>query len=325
MTMPDLLVLNRADVEHVLDMASCIEAIEEGLRARARGAQVSFPRQKNAAGCGGALLGVMSAVAEAPSPLWAVKVVHLAAGNRARGLESHQGVVVLSERETGRPVAMLDATSITGLRTAALSAVATRILAPRDPRRIAILGTGQQARCHASAMREVFPDAEIVIWGRSQEAASGLARHIGADHAPTIREAVGRAQVVCTVTASPEPILRWEWLVPGCHVNAVGATAPTARELPGDLVAAAEVFVDDRSQVEAECGEILLAMAEGLIGRDHIRADLADVLVGTAPGRSAEAGLTIFKSVGCAGDDLAAASRAFVAARAQGIGSPCPW
>lgn len=318
-----MLILTRADVERVLDMPACIAAVREGLMALDDGAITPFPRHQLRASPGAALMGLMPAAAAAPDPLWALKAVWVAPGNRARGLDSHQGFVVLADGETGVPQALVEASAITALRTAAASAVATQALARPDVRRIAILGGGTQARSHAAAMRALHPQADLVLWSRS--GADALARQTGAAPAGSVQAAVAGADVVCTVTASPDPILDLAWLAPGTHVNAVGASRPDARELDSDLVAAAEFFVDSRAQAEVECGEYLIPLREGRIGPDHIRAELGTVLRGRHPGRSSPAALTVFKSLGIAAEDIAAARAAVERARALGLGRTVDW
>jgi ornithine cyclodeaminase len=275
------------------------------------------------AGPGDALMGLMPVAAGGDAPLWALKAVLVARENPARGLDSHQGVVLLCDGQTGRPQALVDATAITALRTAAASAVATQALARPDVRRVAILGGGTQARSHVAAMRMACPGARIVLWSRA--GAGALAAALGVEPAATARAALAGADVVCTVTASDRPILDPLWLAEGAHVNAVGASRPDARELGSDLIAAAELFVDSRAQAELECGEYLIPLREGRIGPGHVRAELGAVLRGRHPGRSGPGALTVFKSLGIAAEDLAAAQAAVARARSLGLGTVIDW
>jgi ornithine cyclodeaminase/alanine dehydrogenase-like protein (mu-crystallin family) len=320
-----VLILDRAAVEASLTMAACIEAVDEALRALALGKVEPFPRVQLRPAAGGPLMGLMPVRAGGPRPYWCTKVVAVASGNRARGLDAHQGAILLLDGETGVPAALVDATAITAIRTAAASAVASRALAVPDGRRIAILGTGRQARSHVEAMRTILPDAQIVIWGRDRGAVATLAEASGAEPAEDPRAAVAGADIVCTVTASRTPILERAWLKPGCHVNAVGASAPDAREVGTDLVADCEFFVDSRAQALVECGEVLIPLAEGAIGTETIRAEIGEVLAGLRPGRSGSTAITVFKSLGIAAEDLAASLAAIDAACANGTARTVAW
>lgn len=319
-----MLILNRAAVEAALTMEACIAAVEAAMRGLALGEAQPFARTQIRS-ADGTRMGLMPARAEEPRALWAVKAVVHAPGNPARGLDAHQGAVLVQDGETGVPVALLDAGAITATRTAAASAVATRALAAPGARRVAILGTGAQARGHVAAMRAVLPDAEIVLWGRRPAAAAALADELRVAVAESPRAAVRDADVVCTATASPTPILARDWLKPGCHVNAVGASAPDARELGTDVIAACALFVDSRAQALVECGEILIPLAEGAVGPEVIRADLGEVLAGRHPGRPGVSALTVYKSLGLAAQDLAASLAALDGAVARGLGCRIDW
>ena len=202
----------------------------------------------------------------------------------------------------------MNATPITAIRTAAVSGIATRALAREDARELAIVGAGHQAHAHVAAMLEARPFERIRIASRSFESAERLAAEWPlATAVETAEEAVRGADVVCTVTSSTEPVVLGEWLEPGAHVNAVGACFPHTRELDGTAVARATLFVDRRESAENEAGDYLLALQEGAIGDGHIRAELGEVLAGTAPGRISPAEITVFESLGLAVEDLAAA------------------
>lgn len=320
-----MLILDGMDVRAALTMEEGIGAVREALRAFARGECEQFPRFQLKPAADGPLMGLMPAFQESDAPIWCLKDVLVASGNRARGLDSHQGVILLHDGTTGEPLAVVDATAITAVRTAATSAVATLALAPPDVRRVTILGSGTQARAHIDAMRLAVPQAEIVLWARSPGQAGQLAEATECRLAPTIEDAVVDADIICTVTGAREPLLRRDWLKAGCHINAVGASSPQARELGTDIVASAEVFVDSRAQTMVECGELLLPMREGAIGEDHIRGEIGEVLVGARPGRSSADALTVFKSLGMAVEDLAAAVCALRNAKAMGIGQQIRW
>jgi len=268
------------------------------------------------------LMGFMPAFRGGPGPLFSLKEIVIAPANSTRGLDPHQGAVLLHDGETGTLRAILNASAITEIRTAAVSAVATRLLARPGARRVAILGAGVQGRSHVHAMRAVLDDPEIVIWSRTPARAARLAEETGSATAATVAEVLAAAEIVCTTTASRDPIVRREWLSPGAHVNAVGSSIRTARELDSATVAAASLFVDRRESTVNESGDYLFALAEGAIaGPEHIRAELGELLTGARPGRTSPGELTLFKSLGLAVEDLAAAELCVERARELGVGT----
>jgi ornithine cyclodeaminase/alanine dehydrogenase-like protein (mu-crystallin family) len=317
-----VLVLSEQDVRELLDMESCVEAMAEVLAALARGELFhplrSVVRPPNASG----FMGLMPAHRTGSAPVYALKEIVVTPTNpRQRGLDAHQGAVLLHDGETGQLVAVLNASAVTEIRTAAVSAVATRALARKDAERVAILGAGVQARSHAEAMRVVLDDPELRIWARSPEAAEVLAAEVGAVVSPSVDSALFGAEVVCTTTAASEPVVELRWLARGAHVNAVGSSVPSSRELDTATVAASSFFVDRRESAVNEAGELLLAQSEGAVGDDHIQAELGEVLAGMHLGRVDEGELTVFKSVGIAVEDLAAADLVVRRARERGVGA----
>jgi ornithine cyclodeaminase/alanine dehydrogenase-like protein (mu-crystallin family) len=316
-----LLVLSDHDVRRLLDMESCIEAMEEVLSALARG-ELFQPlrfvgRPPHAAG----FIGLMPAHRGGEAPAYALKEIVVTPDNPTRGLDAHQGGVLLHDGRTGQLVAILNASPVTEIRTAAVSAVATRALARSDAERVAILGAGVQARAHVRAMRAVLDDPEIRIWARNLDAAERLAAEVEAVVAPSPDAALFGAEVVCTTTSAREPIVEHRWFASGAHVNAVGSSIPSARELDTETVAASSLFVDRRESTLNEAGDYLVPVAEGAIDPDHIKAELGEVLVGSHPGREREDELTVFKSLGLAVEDLATAELVVRRAREQGVGS----
>jgi ornithine cyclodeaminase/alanine dehydrogenase-like protein (mu-crystallin family) len=281
-----MLILSRHDVEAVLDVRTCMAAMEAALGGLSRGIWRQPPRAQVRIDGTGILTGLMLAFRDEGERVLALKDILLVPDNRARGLQTHQGAVLLHDGESGCLLALVDATAVTAIRTAAVSAVATRVLARPDATKVAILGTGVQARRHVEAMRTILPAAEIVVWGRAPDRAAALCEQMGTRACSSVEEAVAGAGVICTVTASPVPLLGLATVVPDCHVNAIGASSPDTREIAADLVAKAALFVDSRTQADAECGEYLLAIRDGAIGPNHIRAELGDVLLGRAPGRA---------------------------------------
>ena len=298
-----LLVLKEREVRALLPMAECIEAMDGVLRSLARGELHQPLRLVTRPPEGETLMGFMPAWRGGDGSTWSLKEIVIAPGNPKRGLDAHQGAVLLHDGETGELRALLNASPITEIRTAAVSAVATRALARRDPKVVAILGGGVQGRSHVEAMRSVLPAAEIRTWSRGDGG--------------TPEETLRGADVVCTCTSAREPILRREWLAPGTHVNAVGSSVPSSRELDTETMAAASLFVDRRESTLNESGDLLLA---GL-GEEHIRAELGEGLIGGHPGRADDDELTVFKSLGLGVEDLAAAELIVRKAREQGVGA----
>jgi ornithine cyclodeaminase len=235
--------------------------------------------------------------------------------------------VLLFEGEHGSLQAILDASAVTAIRTAAVSGVATRALARDDAGDLAILGTGVQAATHLEAMMVARRVRRVRAWSRSPEHARAFAararrRHgIEVEASPSAREAVTGADLVCTVTSSREPVVQAGWIAPGAHVNAVGASVAGARELDSATVAGSRLFVDRRDSARAEAGDFLIPRAEGLVTDDHIRAELGEVLLGRRPGRASPGDVTVFKSLGLAVEDLAAARLVHSRARKTGAGT----
>ena len=270
------------------------------------------------------------ALTEPPLPdkaVFALKAICLIPGNPARGLDAHQGIVTLFDGETGVPTAILDASAVTEIRTAAVTAVATRELARKDARALAILGAGVQARSHLKALLKVRPFDHVRIYAPTEEHAQAVVDEApGTDAelsvAPSAELAVSGADVVVVATSSREPVMSREWLSIGAHVNAVGASTPTAREIDVQTVADSVLFCDSRESLRNEAGEFLLAITQGAIpGEEHVRAELGEVLAGLKPGRSDDTELTLFRSLGLAVEDLAAAEHAVAVARSHGIGT----
>jgi ornithine cyclodeaminase/alanine dehydrogenase-like protein (mu-crystallin family) len=315
-----VIVLNEHEVRELLDMPSCVEAMTEVLASLARGELFNPLRSIARPPDAGTLLGLMPAYRAAPTPAYALKEIVIVPDNPSRGLDTHMGGVLLHDGETGELVAVVNASAVTEIRTAAVSGVATRALARPDAQRVAILGAGAQARGHVHAMRAVLADPEIRIWARRLEAAEELAGEVGAIVAPSVDAALFGAEVVCTTTASVEPIVEKRWLARGAHVNAVGACFPTTRELDTETVAHASFFTDRRESCLNEAGDYILAAAEGAIGPEHIKAELGEVLAGMHPGREHEDELTVFESLGIAVEDLASAELVVRRARERGVG-----
>jgi ornithine cyclodeaminase len=316
-----VLVLNDSEVRELLDMESCIESMTQVLAALQR-EELSMPLRFVFWPTGTtSLMGFMPAHRAGGSPLFSLKEIVISPGNSARGLDPHQGAVMLHDGTTGELVALLNASAVTEIRTAAVSALATRLLARPGSKVVAVLGAGVQGRSHVEAMRAVLDEPEIRLWSRTAARATALAEATGAEAAETAEAACAGADVVCACTSAREPVLSLEMLSPGTHVNAVGSSIPTTRELTSELVAAASLFVDRRESTLNESGDYLFAVQEAGIGPDHIRAELGELVEGAHPGRGHDDELTVFKSLGIAVEDLAAAELCVARARERGIGT----
>jgi len=329
-----MLVLSGDAVRAVLGYPSCGDAMRTVLAARARGEVFQPLRSVLKPDGATGLMALMPSYQ--PGAGYGLKAICIVPGNPAAGLDSHQGIVLLSSQDTGQPLAVLNASAVTEIRTAAVSAVATGLLARPDADVLAIVGTGVQARSHVMAIAATRTLAEVRIAG----SAPGRAAKFAADIAPaalaevgasaipvtaceSARAAVDGAAIVVTATSSATPVLQAGWLSAGTHINAVGACLPHTRELDTETVAKAALFADSRESVLAESGDYLLAAADGAIGPRHIRAEIGDLLAGLAPGngRQDATEITIFESLGLAVEDLAAATVAYQAARDLGTGS----
>jgi ornithine cyclodeaminase len=342
-----VLILSHRDVLAALQPQPCAQAMAAVLAGHARGETYmplrSVMMPPGAAGFMGLMPG-WSGGRDGAAATFALKAVCIIPGNPARGLDAHQGLVTLFDGETGVPTAILDASAVTAVRTAAVTAVATGALASPGARTLAILGAGTQARAHLRALAGVRPFERVWVYAptaaharavvdealaeREQAGAGEPGRDGQSQGQPELvactsaREALAGADVVVTATSSREPVLRREWLKPGAHVNAVGASSVQSRELDTATVAASALFCDSRESLRNEAAEFALAITEGLIGgEDHVRAELGEVLAGTAQGRLAAGELTLFRSLGLAVEDLAAAQCAVSAATQQGIGT----
>lgn len=293
-------------------MGECVDLMERTLAALARGEAILplrsivwLPEKRGA-------LGLMPA-ALLPEKAVGLKAVTFFPGNEGTELDSHQGAVLLFEAERGRLEAIVDATSITAIRTAAVSGAATRALARQDAGDLAIVGSGVQARTHLAAMIAVRPVRRVRVASLELPRARAFAeresrRHgIPVEAVTSVREAVEGADLICTATSSREPVLEGRWLSPGAHVNAVGSSVPFARELDTETVQRSRLFVDRRESALNEAGDFLIPKKEGAIGDDHILAEIGSVFAGTAAGRGSDREITLFKSLGLAVEDVACA------------------
>jgi len=318
-----LLVLASRHVHELLTYRECAEVMREVLAARARG-EIQQPlrtivRPRDAAG----FMVLMPSYSAGAG--YGLKAICVTPGNPAAGKDAHQGGVLLFDVSTGEPRALVNASAVTEIRTAATSAVATDLLARPGAAELAIVGTGVQGRAHAHAIAATRELAGIRLAGRdlarTRTMAAELTGQLGVpvsayDDVPA---AVAGAGIVVTATTAAEPVLRRGWLAPGAHVNAVGACVPGARELDTATMAEAAVFADSRESVSNEAGDFLIAEREGVA--NPVRAELGELIAGTAAGRADDDEITVFESLGLAAEDLAAASFLYEKAARLGVGT----
>ena len=323
----DVTVLSAEDVARLLPMRDCIQVMRDALGSLARGKALvplrMVMRMPDASGFLGLMPGHIGPDDGRAGAL-GMKAVSVFPGNARRGIDTHQGAVLLFEEDTGRLSALMDGATITAIRTAAVSGVATDLLARRDAAELAILGAGVQARTHLEAIAAVRPLRRVRVWSRNPQHAADLVKASAARYGasieavPTAEAAVREADVVATVTASPQPVLQRPWVKDGAHINAVGSSIPTTREIDTATMAAVRLFVDRRESALNEAGDLLIPMREGAFTADHIQAELGEVIIGTDLGRQSPDELTLFKSLGLAVEDVASA--AFILKRAREIG-----
>ena len=322
-----LLILNHSEVEQLLPMNECIDVMEEAFTALARD-EFHQPlrtiiKPPNVKG----VMALMPTFRAGETPLFGLKAICVFPGNAEIGKDAHQGGVILFDGTNGEPLAMVNASAITAIRTAAVSGLATRRLARADAGDLAIIGAGVQARTHLAAMSCVRKLRRIRIAARRFDTAQQFAEEMQGQSSCPIEAvesneaAVRGADIIVTVTTSREPVVNRDWISPGAHLNAIGTYSFNAREIDTATMKAASLFVDRRESALNEAGDYLIAAQEGAIGPDHIRAELADVVSGKHPGRTSPDEITIFKSLGLAMEDLAAAAYIFRKARERNLGT----
>jgi ornithine cyclodeaminase len=298
-------------VKALLPMRECIDVMAEAMAAASSGQVTMPPRMFLQVDGQGRLLGLMPAASSALE-CYGAKVLSLTPTNPAQGLPTIRGVYLLFEQATGAPVALMDAAALTAVRTAAASGLATRLLARADARTCGIFGTGVQAATHVEAMCAVRPVEEIRVWGRdfakgeawAAQQARMTGRRISACKDPA---EVGACDLICTVTAAKQPILRGAWVQPGAHVNLVGSHTLTSREADSALIARSNVYVDLLESARNEAGDLMIPIKEGAVPSDHIRGEIGRVVGGELAGRERSDEITLYKSLGIAAQDLYAA------------------
>lgn len=322
-----ILILNYDEVKQLLPMKECIVLMREALVKLASGAVYQplrmIVRPPDAAG----VMGLMPSYIAGDDAAYGLKTVCVFPGNPAKGKDAHQGAVLLFSAETGELLALMNASAITAIRTAAVSGVATDLLAVPDASDLAIIGAGVQARTHLLAMAEVRPIKRCRVVSRNPQHARRFVDQMSErvpftiETVETVEKALDGADLIATVTNAKEPVVRREWISPGTHLNVVGSSTPTAREVDTATIAASSLFVDRRESTLNEAGDYLFAAREGAIGPDHIRAELGEVLTGAQPGRTSREEITLFKSLGLAVEDLAAANYLYRKAKESSAGT----
>ncbi len=322
-----LLILNHSEVEQLLPMNECITVMEEAFTALARDEfhqpLRTITKPPNVRG----VMALMPTFRAGENPLFGLKAICVFPGNAEIGKDAHQGGVILFDGANGEPLAMVNASAITAIRTAAVSGLATRLLAREDAGDLAIIGAGVQARTHLAAMSCARNLRRIRVAARRFESAQRFAQEMQNQSPCRIEPvesneaAVRGADIIVTVTTTLDPVVNREWISPGAHLNAVGTFSFNAREIDTATMKAASLFVDRRESALNEAGDYLIAAKEGAIGPGHILAELAEVVAGNHPGRISPDEITIFKSLGLALEDLAAADYIFRKARRENLGT----
>jgi ornithine cyclodeaminase len=323
-----VLVLTHTLVEELMPVADCIGVMEGAFRALAEGEVFNPLRMMlRPEAAGGGLLAVMPAFVGGEERNYGVKVVAVFHHNPKIGKDAHQGFVSLFDGETGEPQAFINAAAVTAIRTAAVSGLATRLLARPEAKTLALIGAGTQAHYHLPAIAAVRnlervrvasfnPDRSAAFVEKFQPRYPFPIEAVG-----SVREAVEGAELIVTVTNSTTPVVEREWVAPGAHLCAVGTSVRTSSELTPELVAAARLFVDREESAKNEAGEYINALASGAIQEGHIQAEIGDLVTGRKPGRRSADEITLFKSLGLAMEDVASARYLYAKAKAEGKGS----
>jgi alanine dehydrogenase len=320
------LIVRQSEVARLLPMRECIDAMADALKAVGRGEVVLPLRQVVPLPHKLGAVASMPAYSESPRGI-GVKVIAVFPANRGTPYDSHQGVVLLFEGKHGQLQAIVDASEVTAIRTAAVSGLATQLLAREEAGDLAILGAGVQATTHLEAMLAVRKIRRVRVWSPTPENRDRFATRQGkrlgipVESVASAQSAVADADLICTTTSAREPFLQGKWITPGAHINAVGSSIKTHRELHTDAVQRSRLFVDRRESALNEAGDFLLAKAEGAIDEDHIVGEIGDILLGKLDGRESAEEITLFKSLGIAIEDLAAVQMVFEHAQVQGLGT----
>jgi ornithine cyclodeaminase len=304
--------INKEKVAELLPMNECIEVMEKTFRSLAAGECLQPLRSLMWLPDKSGILGMMPGYAAGPGVM-GVKVISVFPANKNMGLPSHQGVVILFDAKNGEPLLIADAEEITAIRTAAASALATRLLSKEDSSVLAVIGSGVQARRHIEAMLLVRKIKQIRLCSRNENNAIELGERtaytfgIPVSVQKNTPDAVAGADIICTVTAATQPVVRGDWISPGAHLNVVGSCTPAARELDTNAIIKASLFTDNYESLFNEAGDFIIPQKEGAIDKSDVKGDISEVLTGAKPGRMNSKEITIFKSLGIAAEDIFAA------------------
>ena len=321
----DILFLNREDTEALLPYEDCIKQMRSAMTSVSKGEAVQPIRTGIPVPDRSGILGMMPGYMKDPEAL-GVKVVTVYPGNFGTEYGSHQGMVLLFDAKTGAPYAVLDGGAITAIRTAASSALATDLLARSKAKDLTLLGYGEQAETHLAAIRKVRSLSTVRVWGRSLEKAREFAQAQGDAHGleiepvQDIRDAIEGAGIVCTVTAADDPLFEGDWITEGCHLNVVGSSIPTTREVDSRALQRSKLFCDYRDSLAALGGDFRTALAEGAIEESHLIGEIGEILTGKCPGRESDTEITLFKSLGMITEDLTSCQYVYREALARGVG-----
>lgn len=301
--------INKERIAALLPMDECIEVMEQMFRSLANGECIQPLRSLMWLPDKAGLLGMMPGHA-ANLGIMGIKVITVFHRNREAGLPSHQGVVILFDAKHGQPLMIFDATEITAIRTAAASAVATKLLSRENSKTLAIIGSGEQAKRHIEAMLLVREIKQINLWSRTEKNTMQFANEIKGEYNIPIhikkdaQKAVEHADIICTVTSSREPVVMGDWIAAGTHINAVGSSTAAARELDNVAILKSKLFTDCYESLFNEAGDFLIPKKEGAVTDAHVKAEIGEILAGTKKGRENDGEITLFKSLGIATEDI---------------------
>ena len=303
------LFVNKEKIASLLPMSECISVMEKMFRSLAAGECLQPLRNIMRLPDGSGVLGMMPGHA-AKLGVVGIKVISVFHANKEAGFPSHQGIVMLFDAKNGQPLMLFDALEITAIRTAAASAVATKLLSRKDSSTLAIIGSGEQAKRHIEAMLVVRNIKHINLWSRNENNAKHLLYELSAEYnipihiKKNVQQAVEHADIICTVTASKEPVVMGDWIAAGTHINAVGSSTAATRELDTTAIVRSKLFTDRYESLFNEAGDFLIPKKEGAVTDEHVKGEIGEVLSGTKKGRENDEEITVFKSLGIAAEDI---------------------
>ena len=303
------LFISKEKISSLLTMNECILVMEKMFRSLANAECIQPLRSMMWLPDKTGLLGMMPGYAENLGVM-GIKVISVFHANRDAGYPSHQGVVILFDAKHGQPLMIFDAAEITAIRTAAVSALATRLLSRENSELLAIIGSGEQAERHIEAISLVRKIKHINLWSRDEKNATTLVKKIAGQYSIPIsikknaRESVENADIICTVTSSKQPVVMGDWISNGTHINAVGSSTAAARELDTAVIVKSKLFTDCYESLFNEAGDFLIPKKEGVISDSDVKADLGEVIKGIKKGREKKEDITVFKSLGIAAEDI---------------------